>query len=368
MLQLVVTFDITGSMASVLGLVNKNVKSFFTKLPPDTQIAFIGHGNHSDRNKGLYMSGQFKDLNDPTLLDFLANRELVSGYYGGSSRGFKGNSCSAVYELALNKAKDLKWDVNASKAVVVIGDEEPSDLSYGIDWRKEANDLVDLGVRLYGVQCLGNRNQYFYDALAQASDGVRVNLDQFSDVIELLLAICYKEQGGDSLESFAESLKNQNRMSRSLLSAFNLLSSGTIGEKLKLEFVDYSKLSDKDLVPVEPSRFQIMDVDRNQDIKSFVLETGARFKTGAGFYELEKSETIQERKQIVLQEKLSGDMWSGEAARNMIGLPMGVRGTISPRSLPSDLRDKYRVFVQSTSNNRKLMGGSKFLYEVDKSA
>ena len=27
--------------------------------------------------------------------------------------------------------------------------------------------------------------------------------------------------------------------------------------------------------------------------------------------------------------------------------------------------DKYRVFVQSTSPNRKLVGGTGFLYEVD---
>jgi hypothetical protein len=27
--------------------------------------------------------------------------------------------------------------------------------------------------------------------------------------------------------------------------------------------------------------------------------------------------------------------------------------------------EKYVVFVQSTSNNRKLMGGSRFLYEVE---
>ena len=34
------------------------------------------------------------------------------------------------------------------------------------------------------------------------------------------------------------------------------------------------------------------------------------------------------------------------------------------RLKPADLPD-YMVFVQSTSYNRKLIGGTKFLYEVD---
>jgi hypothetical protein len=36
----------------------------------------------------------------------------------------------------------------------------------------------------------------------------------------------------------------------------------------------------------------------------------------------------------------------------------------SVRIKPSNL-EKYSVFVQSTSANRKLIGGTKFLYEVE---
>jgi hypothetical protein len=43
----------------------------------------------------------------------------------------------------------------------------------------------------------------------------------------------------------------------------------------------------------------------------------------------------------------------------MLGLPEGTTARIKPSNL-----EKYVVFVQSTSANRKLMGGTRFLYEV----
>jgi hypothetical protein len=44
----------------------------------------------------------------------------------------------------------------------------------------------------------------------------------------------------------------------------------------------------------------------------------------------------------------------------MLGLPMGETVRIKPSNL-----EKHVVFVQSTSANRKLIGGTRFLYEVE---
>jgi hypothetical protein len=59
-------------------------------------------------------------------------------------------------------------------------------------------------------------------------------------------------------------------------------------------------------------------------------------------------------------DRKSGDMFEGKAARDMLGLPEDSTARIKPTSL-----DKYMVFVQSTSVNRKLIGKTKFLYEVE---
>jgi hypothetical protein len=111
---------------------------------------------------------------------------------------------------------------------------------------------------------------------------------------------------------------------------------------------------------VSPGRFQVLDIDKDISIKAFVLENGLTFKTGRGFYEFTKTETIQGKKEVILMERKTGDLFSGEAAREMLGLPAGETVRIKPSNL-----EKYVVFVQSTSANRKLIGKTRFLYEVE---
>jgi hypothetical protein len=56
----------------------------------------------------------------------------------------------------------------------------------------------------------------------------------------------------------------------------------------------------------------------------------------------------------------TGDLFAGDAAREMLGLPAGLSVRIKPSNL-----EQYVVCVQSTSANRKLIGGTRFLYEVE---
>ena len=59
-------------------------------------------------------------------------------------------------------------------------------------------------------------------------------------------------------------------------------------------------------------------------------------------------------------ERSTGDFFAGKAAREMLGLPEVSTVRIKPNN-----SEKYVVFVQSTSANRKLIGGTRFLYEVE---
>jgi len=115
-----------------------------------------------------------------------------------------------------------------------------------------------------------------------------------------------------------------------------------------------------DLRPVPPSSFQVIAVDHDVSIKQFVIDHGLPFKTGRGFYEFTKRESISLKKEVVLMERATGDLFSGDAARELAGIPLDRDADVSPPSL-----EKYRAFVQSTSYNRKLVGGTGFLYEVD---
>lgn len=62
----------------------------------------------------------------------------------------------------------------------------------------------------------------------------------------------------------------------------------------------------------------------------------------------------------ILIERTTGDLFEGEAARQKLGLPTGSTVRIKPTNL-----EKYVVFVQSTFANRKLIGETRFLFEVE---
>merc|ERR1719219_1015283 len=107
-----------------------------------------------------------------------------------------------------------------------------------------------------------------------------------------------------------------------------------------------------------------VDSSKKWSIKDFVESNNVPFIRGQGFYEfLKPSEKIQPAKEVILQHTVSGDMFCGRKARELIGLdPNGSSGieTIKKKSLPKE----YKVFVQSTSYNRVLVGNSEFLYKV----
>lgn len=110
------------------------------------------------------------------------------------------------------------------------------------------------------------------------------------------------------------------------------------------------------LTPLPMTSYLLVPVPKDSDIKAFVTGCGLTFRVGKGYYQLMKTEEIQANKQIVIVEKKTGKVFAGQDARNIIGLPdMNVK--VKP-----DYNADYDVYVQSQSNNRKLIAGTKFLY------
>jgi hypothetical protein len=85
------------------------------------------------------------------------------------------------------------------------------------------------------------------------------------------------------------------------------------------------------------------------------------FVKGKSFYQLQKLEEIQETKAVCVRDKRNGRVYTGDAARELIGLPTGNCGTVKVKP---DGVGTYEVFIQSTSINRVLTPGSKFIYLV----
>ena len=108
-------------------------------------------------------------------------------------------------------------------------------------------------------------------------------------------------------------------------------------------------------------------------IRDFVETNGLTFRKGKGYYQLigrtadgkANSEIIQADKEVLFVDKSTGETISDTYwCREKLGVPFGTKATVRPLSMPH-IMDKYEIFIQSNSVNRKLDSGTKFLYCLD---
>lgn len=121
------------------------------------------------------------------------------------------------------------------------------------------------------------------------------------------------------------------------------------------EAVNPHTIQAADLKPLPASSYVLVPVDREGPIREFVERCGYPYRVGTAYYQLSKTETIQPQKGVMIVRRNSGEVYRGDQARDLLGLPaMHVR--VKP-----DYNPEFEVFVQSTSTNRKLVVGTRLL-------
>ncbi len=347
--DLCLSFDTTGSMYPCLTQVRRAVVGLVRRLfkdIPNLRVAIIAHGDYCDAGSS-YVTKPF---------DFSSDEEAICKFVQnvGATGGGDAPEC---YELVLHEARALQWRAGTEKALVITGDDVPHEANYPgntkkINWRNELALLLEAGIHVYGVHAMPGirkHSTHFYQEIARATGGYYLTLDQFAAINDIICAVCYKASGDEKLNAFREEVRGARRMDRNLSQVFQTLT----GDREEI-------IGRPGLQPVPAGRFQVLAVDKDTGIKEFVVDQGLSFKKGRGFYEFTKPEKIQSYKEVVLRDRATGDMYTGDEARKMIGLSLGADERIRPAALV-----EFQVFVQSTSSNRKLMGGTAFLYEVE---
>jgi len=353
-IDVAISFDTTGSMYPCLTQVRRNVESTVRRLFRDIlrlRVAIKVHGDLCDAGS-TYVT---------KTLDFSTDIEKICSFIRNVGRTDGGDD-PECYELVLRQARSLNWKAGNSKVLIMIGDDVPHEPNYylnkeHIDWRNELRLLHEAGIHVYGVHAMPGiraHSKRFYQEIARVTGGYYLTLDQFAAITDIIFAICYKQSGEPALKAFQAEIQGKKGMTRNLASVFSTLGGVLIIVKER-----------PGLVPVPAGRFQVLWVDKKpnnkkQKISDFVKAQGLSFKKGRGFYEFMKPELIQETKEVVLMDNETGDMFTGDEARKMIGLPYGQRARIKPTLLPG-----FTIFVKSTSWNRGLVGGTQFLYEVE---
>ena len=375
-IDLVVSFDTTGSMYPVLTQVRQQVESFVEAMFndfSDLRLGIIAHGDYCDKDDPYTIMAVDLTRDEKQLCKFV--REVKSTY---------GGDADECYELVLNTANHkFSWREDAQKILLMIGDASPHSPSYSmnklhLDWKFEADSLADNGIKVFAVHALSyyrSSSKAFYKSVAERTLGTYLTLDQFNEVVTLIKATCYQQASEETLDEYITIIRDLGMYTRSMQNnikrlrgeevedVYDVHSTRPTYSRVKASEAVTLKEMDK-LVPVIPGRFQTFLVDDNMDIKGFVTSRGIEFKKGRGFYELSKAETVQQYKEVIIQDRETGEMFTGSQVREELGLsPQTEKGGVNER-LHKDAAKKYRVFVQSTSVNRKLIAGTTFLYEV----
>lgn len=131
-----------------------------------------------------------------------------------------------------------------------------------------------------------------------------------------------------------------------------------------LSAVNKDTVNSKKLTPLPRTDYVLLDVKNNAEnyairewVEAQLDEEGnpRNYDIGKAFYQLMKTETVQASKGVALQNIHSGRIYTGQQARDVLNLP-DQDARVKPAS-----NDEYRIYIQSTSVNRKLIPGTKLL-------
>ncbi|XP_069101071.1 uncharacterized protein [Argopecten irradians] len=231
LIEIAISFDTTGSMYGCLEEVRGRIQDMVQRLQadiPGIRIAVIAHGDYCDASNYIIKWIDF-GATVPELCDFV---KTVSRTGGGDA-----DEC---YELVLRRAREvLSWTPGSQRSLVVIGDCRPHEVGYkygdfvnDINWRVEAKELNNMGVRIYSV-CVNARSPLsFYQHISNVTGGRVISLAKFGVIFDILMSICYKESGSDLFEAYEAEVREKNKgkaMDTTLDGIFSTLGDGKSG-------------------------------------------------------------------------------------------------------------------------------------------
>eukprot|EP01117_Protostelium_nocturnum_P004111 TRINITY_DN153_c0_g1_i1.p1 TRINITY_DN153_c0_g1~~TRINITY_DN153_c0_g1_i1.p1 ORF type:complete len:696 (+),score=336.02 TRINITY_DN153_c0_g1_i1:109-2196(+) len=249
--EIAFSFDTTGSMASCIQEVRAKLRESIERLTkdiPSIRIGIIAHGDYCDAANIVKSIDLTSDAE--ALVKFVAN----AGSTGGGD-------APEAYEYALKKANEFSWTGGCSKALVVIGDEVPHPPGFtdqNIDWFQECDRLAEKGVKIYGVRALNAvHSQPFYEEISERTGGIPINFKNFKSIVDMFLAICYREASATKLKEFEQERQKDGKMEDSEMKAVFEQLSKPNAEKSGKEEVDEeeeAKKSGKDEIDEEKEK------------------------------------------------------------------------------------------------------------------
>ena len=186
--DILISLDSTGSMSPILSEARRKVSATVRRLfktIDNLRIAIIVHGDYCDEPRAFFHLDFTTDVH--ALVDFVRTAPNTSGGDGDE-----------FYEYVFERVQDFDWQADNRK-MIFIADAEPHEVGYKygavtyyLDWKEEVKKIAAMGINIYSVEALGDRNsRSFYEPVAYMTNGKKVSLNQFTDAVETIIAISY---------------------------------------------------------------------------------------------------------------------------------------------------------------------------------
>lgn len=176
-LDMVIAFDTTGSMAAYIEAVRREVSELIPRLFKDNdnlRLGIVAFGDYCDMNSATDFGDAYQCLmptdNENDIIKFI--RE---------SRDTSGGDGDEFYELVIKKiVEETPWRKDATKAILLISDANPHPLGYTykdhvvgnqIDWRKEAEKAAFMKIKIDTVTIT---DEPWYKELSKMTNGISV--------------------------------------------------------------------------------------------------------------------------------------------------------------------------------------------------
>ena len=175
--DMVIAFDVTGSMSRYLGDVKAQVLELIPTLfkdNPNLQLGIVAFGDYCDMNSKDDFGYAYQCLPLSTNVEAIQN-------FVSNARSTSGGDADEFYELVIKKInEETEWRKGARHSVMFIADCNPHGIGYSyrnivqgaeIDWREEAQKAKELGIE-YDTCSIHGSSYPWYEELAKITGGV----------------------------------------------------------------------------------------------------------------------------------------------------------------------------------------------------
>ena len=193
-LDMVIAFDTTGSMAAYIGAVRKEVTDLIPRLFKDNEdlrLGIVAFGDYCDMKNAQEFGKAYQCImptdNENELVKFVMESQDTSGGDGDE-----------FYELVIKKiVEETPWRENSTRVILLISDAAPHPVGYTyedivvnnrIDWREEAKKAASMKIKIDTVTIT---NHPWYKELSEMTNGMSVPFESGYKTGRLLEAAAF---------------------------------------------------------------------------------------------------------------------------------------------------------------------------------